>query len=1586
MRNANGANLPETSTLSKSRSGSQETTIRAQIQDGTTSGIDFIFPMMDEMYKRIRLPQIIYYIQAIFVALQMFSISLWPGLHLSFLFDQPGGKIGKNILYICLFTDLSGSYTSILIRFLALTGMILIVVGITITQTFLYRKNRRFVRWTLYITRIVYEILPVISLCPLGNLLGALFEDIVKYKSLTYIIFGILSCIYFIFFVFAHYVCSYLSSVSAYLPTALTACWSGSFYFSFITIFSAFATSSYVIKQFSDWMTYLMIGIKVCFNLSFVYQLMFLPFVRRDVNLAFIAFFSAVSFLDLSYCLKFFSISFNYAAQFGIFIGSYILSYFVFSLIMKKRISRIQKVLTDTPAENTTSNEENGIKKSSMTLQNLDLKEAFNATGFDQSFELVEMAIRIGLQEMCPYFLDWSLLKYIAEFHSGPGPLCVVTQILSYFPSENRILSWFFSQAADSPELTYAQRFMLYQVHRVKGLRQSSASTEITNKLLELKRLMQKGVSMVTHFWQNVPTNSGELFAIKDFTYKTRSLFDEATGNWPNNIRLYEEYATFLIECATDFTTGLRFKHKADLIELGKNFVVDISFRSLVALYPAYLKRNVMDVKGNFIKQTDSSKRGSSNQGNNSQLSSGTIDGELDLEIEEQLAKASFGFHRLRLAFQRSLAGRSSVHLYRLILSNTWTHILSISIILFLFFYYYSAFDDRSENMIRQQDLNNIRYGYDSALISLIAYWLKGIGVFSNSLFLELARPSPKTNLHNLNFNHSLLDEVTKWSIYSRTSIRSFLDDMVELAANGQDVRTIMSEMISRSVPMKYCVNDNAINETVSSTLRGAFLYLLFDMQEMTVNHDANHWGHDTFMCEVITNIDPLISSFRRLTASMSNDQVRQQTEATKTNYTILFVIVGGFIILTFPFLAYFLSKSLSELDDLLCLMRSIDAQSRTEASKPFKADQSLENESVEAHEEHEMNKCGFCFLILVPLIIGLSLYTFIVILAEYLNQEFLHLNQWLYYGMARGNYVLESIIGTSLSIALSHYDLETNMTTAKQMAEFTEFSLGVLKTYNNNLLRGSGTLPACIDVDERLDQINFEENCFPSTGSSFQESYRCSALDHSITLFITLAKQIISDPSNNTFEADSLFSHLFHLVNVHMLDQAAESASILSLLSHNIVDLFHEEIDIAAFGGIFLICLSFIAFWLLIDKIDMAFQGAMQLLRRLPPLCVISNTYLMNFLLNKKDSKKNDKMTASQSVILMSKSAVVCLNRNESIEVVNASVSSLFGYTPEQLLGQHISTILPHQYAGEIYDSINLMRNGQSSLVFDASSTGITDSEQLVPVHITLLGIADSGSSIAKSFAIILRDETALKKQQDEAKEAKAQSEKLLYQILPRDIVTRIHSGENEISFVVPIATVIFIDIVRFSDYASTLTPSKIMENLSTIFASYDSLCTKYPLITKIKLIGDVYMAAGGLFCKDDNPSLHAQQVVHFGLDVLSAFDDINTQLDSSLQVRIGINTDGPLIGGVLGTDKPVFDIIGDPINVASRLQSTGIPNTVQISQGTYDLIQNMNFNIESRGEIELKGKGKKNAYIVRPFTGNSFMLSEFSSPSLNV
>lgn len=129
---------------------------------------------------------------------------------------------------------------------------------------------------------------------------------------------------------------------------------------------------------------------------------------------------------------------------------------------------------------------------------------------------------------------------------------------------------------------------------------------------------------------------------------------------------------------------------------------------------------------------------------------------------------------------------------------------------------------------------------------------------------------------------------------------------------------------------------------------------------------------------------------------------------------------------------------------------------------------------------------------------------------------------------------------------------------------------------------------------------------------------------------------------------------------------------------------------------------------------------------------------------------------------------------------------------------------------------------------------------------------------------------------------------------------------------------------------------------------------------MTRIKCIGDCYVAAGGVFSDLNQPLEHAKQVVQFGLDCLQSVGELNAELNESLQIRVGVNTGGPIVAGVLGggAAKPTFEIIGPSINMAQQMEHHGVPMQVHISRPVYELIYGEQFNIKERGSsIDVKG-----------------------------
>jgi class 3 adenylate cyclase len=205
-----------------------------------------------------------------------------------------------------------------------------------------------------------------------------------------------------------------------------------------------------------------------------------------------------------------------------------------------------------------------------------------------------------------------------------------------------------------------------------------------------------------------------------------------------------------------------------------------------------------------------------------------------------------------------------------------------------------------------------------------------------------------------------------------------------------------------------------------------------------------------------------------------------------------------------------------------------------------------------------------------------------------------------------------------------------------------------------------------------------------------------------------------------------------------------------------------------------------------------------------------------------------------------------------------------------------------------------------------------------------------------------------------------KRRSESLLLNILPQSIVNRMREGETTIADRVREATILFCDLVGFTTISRDLSADYVIDFLGKIFSAFDRLAAEYG-VEKIKTIGDAYMAAAGI---PEPQADHAARVARFALRMLDAVDDIGGATDLKLQARIGIHT-GPIVSGVIGTHKFAYDVWGDTVNTASRMESHSLPGRIQVSAATRILLGNC-FDFEERGTIDVKGKGAMETFFL--------------------
>lgn len=202
--------------------------------------------------------------------------------------------------------------------------------------------------------------------------------------------------------------------------------------------------------------------------------------------------------------------------------------------------------------------------------------------------------------------------------------------------------------------------------------------------------------------------------------------------------------------------------------------------------------------------------------------------------------------------------------------------------------------------------------------------------------------------------------------------------------------------------------------------------------------------------------------------------------------------------------------------------------------------------------------------------------------------------------------------------------------------------------------------------------------------------------------------------------------------------------------------------------------------------------------------------------------------------------------------------------------------------------------------------------------------------------------------------------SEKLLLNILPPPIAARLKQGARTIADSFPEATILFADIVGFTQLCANSSASALVEQLNDIFLAFDILAELYG-VEKIKTIGDAYMLVGGL--PTPRPD-HAEAVADMAIDMFDAIRRLNVQNASDFRIRVGIHS-GPVVAGIIGKHKFNYDLWGDSVNIASRMEALSEPGQIQVSESSYLLLKDR-FNFAERGEIDVKGKGKMKTYFL--------------------
>ncbi len=254
---------------------------------------------------------------------------------------------------------------------------------------------------------------------------------------------------------------------------------------------------------------------------------------------------------------------------------------------------------------------------------------------------------------------------------------------------------------------------------------------------------------------------------------------------------------------------------------------------------------------------------------------------------------------------------------------------------------------------------------------------------------------------------------------------------------------------------------------------------------------------------------------------------------------------------------------------------------------------------------------------------------------------------------------------------------------------------------------------------------------------------------------------------------------------------------------------------------------------------------------------------------------------------------------------------------------------------------------HGSQDLLFSLLDTGV--------VWIVLANVM--GIFVCYEFELFRREKFTQRHLLEQEQE---RSDLLLLNILPSSVAERLKAGDTDLVDGFESATVLFGDLVGFTGLAERVTPHKLVDILNGLFTKFDEIAERQGL-EKIKTIGDAYMVVSGVPIPRED---HAEVVAEMALDMLAAVERHREQNEYPLDIRIGIHT-GPVVAGVIGAKRFSYDVWGDTVNIASRMQTHGIPGTIQASEQAYAQLRDR-YQLTPRGGVKVKGKGEMPTYLL--------------------
>jgi len=1182
-----------------------------------------------------------------------------------------------------------------------------------------------------------------------------------------------------------------------------------------------------------------------------------------------------------------------------------------------------------------------------------------------------------GFSLLHPLCINWGIfMKMIEKWDDNPEVYLTYAKFASIYPDESQTLDWIRKQIVVHRFKGSECKLSVLQIMSILRQRETNLSPYLKRKINSVTKLINQCKQRMRNIWDTViQSNIGEMESVISKSHnsmkKTEIELNHLLIQYPNNRFVAKLYYIFIKEIKADMMESCTWNENIKLLKKGLMIVPDISHEFGLKTFP-----NIPP----FCK------------GSNRVLSQSDI--EMSNIISENEFEEEIGIHNNDLnRFIRDRINSIVIPGVRdtYFLSTSFVIILIFIPIIFLIW---------NSSIFSKNIEEPLEYMYSLSEMRSLNYQLTSFGL--RMVLEEFNLPDFNTTLLPTNdydsyIPKSLLDNTTRGQVQSLSKLVPSVIQKINQLKSYQIGDIVFDNIrvlcFNQSISYQHFISPYNITRRMVSPVE-MFISSSFQLMQLSTQgaFDVSTLESTLFL-NPIKNVEYSDIVFEKVLNSMEEFFSLKDSEY-RAYYLNMFYIYSIIIILFYSFTPYMNLMMIKE--QKLSVYKCLTALPKYAVGQIIESLNSLKKNSAEStknssetdgsvnkQEENIMKifnsasdngitSVGSDIMqtICVIFIVGSGIFGFYNMVSVYLNQSAV-----LKVSAPQMSQIASVISSISRFFCVMHRftlffsnNFQTDQNPVRLFERYDSSIKTLEKSYNTfRFGEESGLSMPYNGLDPVLLETNegiYECSDKSAITNEYHQMFHCYDADFNLMMISRLIEKQMSTFSilnisfdrNNMVISDTWFVGAILIYDKYLYPLFS---SIISFMNNQISSYFDNNVFISMFC---LLIASISQIIIIIAAVNMRKHLVYTLSLLLHcPLSIVTQTPKISSVLSGDFSSQNIDKTNRGELFFSSLNnnlpdGIIVISPENKTVFVNQSLKSIF----------NISSIMEPPSFQNFFNSDRFGPDCETLKL---------ESFKMQGIHLTLMingqkrNIHFISNNLPNGFILhTFREEDREISYSNLIKEERSKSDKMLSSILPASLVPRVQAGETDISFSVQSASIVFIDIVEFTPWCSTNSANRVMAVLNCIFREFDSLLSKYSTMTKIKCIGDCYMAAGGVFSEINQPSKHAKESLDFSLDCISTLHRINQEMNENLKIRIGVNSGGPIVGGVLGVGKPTFEILGSTINMAQQMEHHGIPMNVHISRTVYELVYSGKYNIKERGEIEIKN-GKVITYLVTPF-----------------